>query len=138
MHQIILENLTVVRETDYVIIEYSSGYKLMKFTWKGNVSGPQYREAFLTGLKYADTHRVDYFLSDIRKQKIVGPNERKWFEDVALPMAIERGLKKGCAIFDGNIFKKYYLNHIFTRTRKFELPFLFFKDEKSALEWLID
>ncbi|MBN2348053.1 MAG: hypothetical protein JXJ22_04400 [Bacteroidales bacterium] len=125
-----------ISKKEYVEIRYSDFYKLMHYIWKAPVNSKQYRETFLTGLKYAEDHPVDYFMSDIRKQKIVSPNDRRWFEDVAMPMAVERGLKKACAIFDGNIFKEYYLNNILLKTRKFQLPFRFFKNEADALNWL--
>lgn len=96
--------------------------KIMFFRWKQRTIGQPYREAFLKGVEYGQTHPTRYFMSDIRNQGIVGPEDRKWFEEVAIPKAIEQGVRKVGIIFDGNVFKEYYLNNIMTRLKNAPYP----------------
>lgn len=94
-----------------------------------------YKEVFLFCIDYAKTHRCDNFMSDIRNQKIISPETRKWFEEVALPGAIETGLKRGAIVFTGNVFKKYYANNILTRSKNFALPLKFFTSVEDGIKW---
>ena len=75
-------------------------------------------------------------MSDIRNQKVVSPEHRKWFEKEALPEAVNVcGLKRAATIMDGNIFKKYYLDMLIKASGKFKLPLKTFNKEKDAIEW---
>ncbi len=125
-----------LRENDAADIVYIPELELLQIIWKGKINSEQYQETFLAALKFAENRATSRFMSDIRQQVIIGPRDRSWFEEVALPGAIERGLKKGAVVFDGNIFKEYYLNHILVRTKKFNLPLKFFRTQEEAIEWL--
>jgi len=128
---------TLISDTQYAEITFIEELKLIQIIWKGKVDGENYKKTFMAALDFGLDHEVHFFMSDIRKQVVIGPRERKWFEEVAIPLAVERGLTKGCTVFDGNIFKEYYLNHILLRTVKFNLPFKFFKTIDQAQEWLL-
>src|SRR6056297_1056323 len=126
---------TLIIDTDYAEISYDSGLKSGKIVWKRKTTTEEYQYAFITLLEYSKKHPVDNFLSDIRKQGIVSPENRKWFEKEMLPKAIDSGLKRAATIFDGNIFKKYYLNMIIKVSNKFGLPLKVFNSEQEAVEW---
>lgn len=103
----------------------------------GKCTSEKYREAFLFLLDNQKIYGLKRFLSDVRDQGIISPDDRKWFENVALPKSIELGLKAAAVIFIGNVFKKYYLNVIIQATNKFNLPVKLFIDQESAEDWLI-
>ncbi|MFC2087918.1 hypothetical protein ACFLSA_07150 [Bacteroidota bacterium] len=127
-----------IKDTDIALVEYYLTCKLIAVTWKGEVYSEQYRNTFEIILEYGKNHRVDIFMSDIRKQKIVAPEDRIWFEEYVVPEAIKLGLKRGAVVFDGNPFKKYYLNNISARTRRLNLPFRFFNMAEDAIKWLTE
>ena len=124
-----------VLETDFVSVTYNPSLRLGKVEWKSKATSEEYQSAFIALLEYADKHPIYYFLSDIRKQTVVSPENRKWFENIMVPMAIGKGLKKAATIFDGNVFKKYYVNMILQTTSKLGLPLKVFGSEAEALEW---
>lgn len=66
---------------------------------------------------------------------MVNPENRKWFETVMLPQALKQGLKRGGVIFDGTIFKKYYLNLILQATNKFKFTLRLFNSIEEAYAW---
>ncbi len=105
--------------------------------WKGSCTSKEYRDAFLFLLEEQKKTHMKRFISDVREQTIISPEDRKWFETVALPAAIEQGLKAAAVVFNGNIFKKYYLNIILQATNKFGLPLKLFSETKLAEEWLL-
>ena len=131
-----LEITEVVQNEEYVKTNYYESLQLIYIEWKSKVTSEQYRDTFNKALDYIDDHKTTLFLSDICKRKITGPEDRKWFEEVVLPKGVKKGLKKGAAIFDGNPFKKYYLNSIYLRTKMYMVPFKFFTSAEKALEWL--
>lgn len=125
----------VILDTEYAVISHNSELKLGKIVWKRKTSTEEYQYAFITLLEYAKIHPTDNFLSDIRNQSVVSPENRKWFEEEMLPKAIDTGLKRAGVIFDGNIFKKYYINMIIKVSNKFGMPLKMFSTEKEAIEW---
>jgi hypothetical protein len=125
----------ILLDTDYAEVSYDSDLKLGKIEWKRKTSTEEYQYAFMIILDHAKKNPADNFLSDITKQSVVSPENRKWFETEMLPQAIEAGLKRAGVIFDGNVFKKYYLNMIIKVSNKFGLPLKMFSSEEEALEW---
>ncbi len=125
----------IIKDTDFAEISYDPDLKLGKIVWKRKTKTEEYREGFITLLEYSKTHPVDNFLSDIRKQGVVAPENRKWFENEMLPNAVKAGLKRAGSIFDGNVFKKYYMNMIIKVSNKFGMPLKLFNSEEEAIEW---
>lgn len=120
----------------FAIVSFDSEMKLIKVKWLGNQDSNQYRKTFNTALNFAESHKVELFLSDIRLQTIVSPEDRKWFQTVAMPRAIGYGLKRAAVVFSGNVFKRYYVNNIMDTISKFGIPMKFFPSEEEAISWL--
>jgi hypothetical protein len=95
----------------------------------------EYQNAFEVMIEYSKKHTIDNFLSDIRNQGVVSPENRKWFESVMIPKAIDNGLKRAAVVFDGNVFKKYYVNMILQVINKFGIPMKLFSTEEDAVKW---
>ncbi len=131
-----IEATSIVLDESYAKISYYESLTLIYIEWIGKVTSEQYKNTFNKALAYSDDHKIELFLSDISRRNLVNPSDRKWFEQEALPEAVKKGLKKGAVVFDGNPFKKYYLNTIYMRAKMFMLPFKFFTSEDKAMEWL--
>ncbi|MDA3954326.1 MAG: hypothetical protein PF485_11830 [Bacteroidales bacterium] len=129
--------IKVVLETNFALVTYNPVIKLAKIEWKAKASTEEYQSAFIALLEYADKYPIHYFLSDITKQSVVSPENRKWFENIMVPMAMGKGLKKAGALFDGNVFKKYYVNLIIQTTKKLGLPLKVFNSEEEAIKWFL-
>lgn len=127
----------VILNENYVRITYRQNIKTVKVVWVGSFSKDQYQHAVEAALDFQlkEKFPVDNYLSDILKQGIVNPESRKWFEQVAMPRAVKQGLKRAAIIFDGNVFKKYYINLILQATNAYKLPLKFFSTEEDALKW---
>ncbi len=127
----------IILDDSYVIVTFHYSIKTIKVVWKGSFSMEQYQRAIEAALNYQLKEKlsVDNYLSNILKQGIVNPESRKWFEKVAMPRAVNQGLKRAAVVFDGNVFKKYYLNLILQASNAFKLPLKFFNSEEDALKW---
>lgn len=106
-------------------------------TWKGKSTSEEYQNTFNILLELQKKENITRYISDTSKQSIISPADRKWFETVALPKAIEQGLKITGVIFDGNAFKKYYLNIIIGATNKFKLPLKLVSTRDEAIAWVM-
>lgn len=127
----------VVFDEDYAKVSYVPDYKLVQIVWSGTITIEQYQRVFTLTLDFQEKELVPIhnFMSDVRNQGVVNPENRKWFETYALPRAVKQGLRRGAVVFDGNVFKKYYLNLILQSTSRFNLPFKFFSEPNEALIW---
>ncbi|HBH49480.1 MAG TPA: hypothetical protein DDX98_12610 [Bacteroidales bacterium] len=124
-------------DNEHVAAYYYASKNLMHIIWKQRTVGEAYRKVFIDCIEFAQNHLSTSFLSDIRNQGIVGPEDRHWFESVALPGAIDCGLQKSAVIFDGNVFKMYYINMILQHGVRKGIPMKFFRDLNSAEQWLL-
>ena len=127
----------IILEESYVKVSYILEKKLVLVVWNGNVTTEQYQNAFNSVLNHqeASNEPVCNFLSDTRNQGMINPENRKWFETYCIPRAIKLGMKRGAVIYDGSVFKKYYLNIILLSTNKFKIPFKFFLSFEEAFAW---
>ena len=128
----------IILDTDYAEISHYSDLKTGKIQWKRKTSMEEYQYAFITLLEYCKVHETDSFLSDIRNQSVVSPENRKWFETEMFPNAVKAGLKRAAVVFDGNVFKKYYINMIIQVSNKFGVPLKMFNTEDDAFNWIIN
>jgi hypothetical protein len=124
-------------DSSYARVTVDTEQKLGKIVWKGTCTFEQYQECFTALLDYQAKNTVKYYISDIRKQGVMNPKNRQWFESEALPRAIKQGLLKGAVIMEANIFKRYYINLILQATNKMGLPLRIFESEEEAVKWLL-
>jgi hypothetical protein len=129
--------LKVVLEENYALVTYNPVLKIGKVEWKAKASSEEYQKAIVSLIEYAEKHLVKFYLADISKQSVVSPDDRKWFENIMVPKAIGMGLEKAAVIFDGNVFKKYYVNMIIQVTGKLGLPLKMFDKEEQAVQWFL-
>lgn len=127
----------ILKEAPYAVISMNPDKSIGAIVWKGSCTTQQYRETFLFLLEEQKKTGLVRFVSDIREQSIISPEDRKWFETVAMPKAVEQGLKAAAVVFNGNIFKKYYVNVILQATNKFGLPVKVFSEYQPAEDWLV-
>jgi hypothetical protein len=126
---------TLISEYDHARIYYDATLKLGIIEWKQKPTNTEYQSTFEELITFSKKNPVENFLSDIRNQGVVSPENRKWFESVMIPKAIDHGLKRAATIFDGNVFKKYYINMIIQVINKFGIPLKLFNTEEDAIKW---
>jgi hypothetical protein len=134
----IIQKERKILEAPYATVYYREDKMLGKIVWHGVPSSEDYQKPFLALIDLAKKGTpVTRFLSDIRKQGVVSPDSRKWFEKEMVPAAVENGLKRAAVVSGSNAFKMYYINLILSTVNKFNLPFKIFNDETKAIEFLM-
>jgi hypothetical protein len=123
-------------------IEYAQVYAeedkemgTVKWTKKTLLTFEEYQKVYNAILDYHKKSPTKYFIADMLDQGVMPPAFRKWFQDYVLPTAVKYGLKKAAVIFDGNVFKKYYLNHIMDTGKRFGLPVVFVNSREEAIKF---
>ena len=128
----------ILLNNDFVEASYVTEFKIAHIVWKTlNIPSANYREGLSTLLHYAKNHDILNFLSDGRENRAVAPEDRKWFQNYAVPEAEKLGLKHAAVIIKQDPFKKYYLNAILKIVnRKTSYDMKIFYDYDKALDWL--
>ena len=130
--------MIIIHDTEYVTVSFDEDIKVMEVKWKdAPFNSEQYRETFEKAIEFATETPADFFISDIVKQRVVNPNDRKWFEESAIPRAAATGLKKAGVVLGSNPFKRYYFNHIMKKVGNVDLPFKAFKNREEAVKWFL-
>lgn len=125
-----------LKSSEYADVFYLSEESIGCIKWKKMCSSEEYRSAFEVLLTFQSQTPIENFISDVRNQGIVSPEDRKWFEHVALPKAKEQGLQRAVVITSANPFKQYYLNLILKKTNKYKMPLKLVSSEEKAIEWI--
>ncbi len=132
-----MEKVVLIDEK-WAEVWYEPENTLGMILWKAPCSTEQYRSAFMALINHQYIAKITRFLSDVRNQGVVSPDNRKWFEKEALPRAIRNGLKAAAVVVSANPFKKYYLNTLLKTINKFNLPLKLFSTEEDARKWLYE
>ena len=110
----------LIFEKTYIKITFFKEKELAEMVWTGKSTHEEYIEAYSFILDFMNKgNKITKHISDIHKQSVVSPETRRWFQDVALPKAVELGLKKSVIISDNNPFKQYYINLVLKLSNKF-------------------
>lgn len=128
--------MEIVFENEFSRLSYEEDLKILTITWKNKkLSLEEYQRPFKLALEFMTKKPVENYISDIRDQGIVSPDFRKWLQEVAMPEAAKAGLKRVVGVANVNVFKQYYINHVFQSAKKFGLPFKMFNTIEEAKKW---
>lgn len=130
-------NSIEIFKAPYAKATYIPDYKAILITWNGIHTIDEYKKVFSSGIEFQQSTNlpVHNYISDIRNQGIVNPESRKWFENVAIPKATELGLKRAAVVFDGNVFRKYYLNMVIQAANIYKIPLKTYNTPEEAFNW---
>ena len=120
----------------YATATYYPEKRVIMLIWDGSPNVEEYKKPFLTMIEFGKKNPVDGMLSDITKQGIINPENRKWFEKEMMPLAVATGLKQAAIVTNGNAFKMYYINIILSAVNKFPIVTKLFNKRDDAVAWL--
>ena len=127
----------ILNDNEFAEVSYETDLKLGEIIWKKKPTFEAYQNAFLTLIEYSkEKQKVESVMTDTRNQGVVSPEFRKWLVTECLPLAVKLGLKQIAVVFDGGVFKQYYLNMILKVINKFGAPMKLFKTYEEALNWI--
>jgi hypothetical protein len=102
--------------------------------WKKYQDEATYKMFFTKGAEAIAEFKASGWLSDIRKEGVVGTSLSSWMQQEILPKAMKNGLKKIAVVMDADIFKEFYVDSIKKNTGNEMMRY--FDSVESANEWL--
>lgn len=128
--------MELILENEFAKLTYEEDLQILTITWTNKkTSFEEYKRPFNAALEFMSKKPVKNYISDIRDQGIIPPEFRKWLQETAMPEAAKAGLKRIVGVANVNIFKQYYINHVFQSAKKFGIPFKMFNNIDEAKKW---
>jgi hypothetical protein len=127
---------TDVFSAPYAKVTFIPEKRQLILIWDGNPTSEEYRKPFNAMIEFGQKTPVDSMISDISKQGVISPDNRKWFEKEMMPRAVAAGLKRAAIVTSGNVFKLYYINIILSAVNKFPMTVRLFNKRDEAITWL--
>jgi hypothetical protein len=124
-----------LKETDHAIVQFEEETKTLELIWKKTVTKEIYREVFLEALDLLIKNNSKNFISDIRKEGVVGPDNTKWLQENIIPKALKSGLQKIAIVMDEDIFKEFYTENI-KKAIEGNAQINLFKSMEEAYQWI--
>ena len=130
--------MEVLFDEIFATVSYDAEREMSFLIWHGNPNYEEYQQPFYAILKQARSGKlVKRLMTDTRKQGVISPQMRKWFEADMFPQGVEAGLQRVAMVSDANVFKRYYLHSLIKAVNKFGVPFKIAGDEEEALKFLM-
>lgn len=128
--------MKVLFEHEKAVIKFNEEVNSIELHWKNTQDVETYKLLFLKILDFIKEYKTPNFLSDIRKEGVVGAESSKWVQTEIIPKAFSYGLKKIAIVMDEDVFKKFYIKNIEKAAGSEHLKY--FDKEASANEWLLE
>ncbi len=126
--------MRTLHETEKALMRYNEDTNAIELIWKGQYDADTYKMMFTKGVEYLKEFKATAWLSDIRKEGVVGAASSKWLKEEVIPHAIKNGLKKIAVILDEDVFKKFYVESL---DKSMETKMMqYFDSMESAKKWL--
>ncbi len=130
--------MEMILNEDYCKIVYEKDINLMTLTWLKHPSPEEYKYAFTKRVEAIKKYKIPKLITDTRKEGVVSPSSKKWLETVAIPEAVQGGLKYVASVLDHDAFKKYYLTKIKSTSEQVGMEFKIFDNNlEEALNWIL-
>jgi hypothetical protein len=104
--------MRTLKENENAVVQFDDNTKTLELIWKKTVTKEIYRETFKDSLELLIKENSLNFISDIRKEGVVGPENTKWLQENIIPKALQSGLQKIAIVMDEDVFKKFYTDNI--------------------------
>lgn len=127
--------MKTLHEDSHAQINLNQELSTMELVWKGVVTEQVYRDTFSKGLELLIAESAKNWISDIRKQGIIGPDSAQWLQKYIIPKAMQNGLKKIAVVMNEDVFKKFYVDNLQKSVDSNSLM-QYFKSMEDAYNWI--
>lgn len=128
----------IVFDSDSALMTYVKTDFAIELIWKNNVNSEEFRKVYMAGLEFAAQNKVQYFLSDIRKEGLVQLNDIKWLTQEVIAKADKLGIKKIALVNEEELtFSSIYAESLKKKIENYSIQVNVFSDMTSARSWLM-
>lgn len=128
--------MTVLFDHEKAVLKFNKETNSVELIWKQMQDESTYKLMFTNGLEAIKETGATGWMSDIRKEGVVGPALSNWMQKEILPKAISYGLKRIAVVMDSDVFKQFYVNNIRKTTGNEIMKY--FGSEHEARKWLTE
>lgn len=123
-------------ESDFALLTILKGKKILILEWKKNAPLANYIEVFNNALEIVEKNKIEYFISDIRKEGAIKIENLFWLKKNFIPKAENLGILKIALILNFEIYSRIYADSIRKRLEKSRMIISFFEVYDEALAWI--
>ena len=112
----------LVFDTESALMTYSKMDYTVELIWKKNVNSEEFRHTYSEGLGFANKNKVQFFLSDMRKEGLVALDDVKWLTREVIAKAANIGVKRIALVNEDElIFSTIYAESLKKRIENFSI-----------------
>lgn len=126
--------IKVLLEHEKATLQFNQETNSIELIWKKFQDDATYKLMFTTGVEQLRQFGAAGWLSDIRKEGVVGPLTSQWMQKEILPKAISYGLKQIAIVMDADVFSQFYVKNIESNTTGGLMKY--FDSPELARNWL--
>jgi len=126
--------MTELLNHEKAVLRYNEETNAIELIWKQTQDEDTYKMMFTKGLEAVIERDATGWLSDIRKEGIVGAAASEWVQKVIIPKAIAHSLKKVAVVMDKDIYRQFYFKNVIRKTTGQMMHY--FDSEEDAKSWL--
>jgi len=132
--------MQVYFKNNYVTFLYDKNARLGKAEWRGQLRGPELREAYLMVLDMIDRFYLTRWLADDRMMGAVEPADLQWSLEVYIPRIAKSSLLRMARLpskFEENL---QAVGVMIDKGHSYDLHLTFrdFENEEEAMAWLME
>lgn len=108
--------------------------------WKKNVSSDEYRSIYKRGIEFMRSYNTPNWITDMRQQGDISPDDQAWLLLKVLPDAYQSGLRRVAGIVQHDIHSprvKEYLHSIEEKLQASRVDLRYFNDLADARTWML-
>lgn len=127
----------VEHESPHVLIEVLPELRLVRSTWRGNVSGEAYRSALMVILGLVERDRLKHWLTDARAMGPILYEDQQWSIRTYIPMLMEQGLERIAIVSSSDVLNVLAVDRMVNQTPGTAgYTMAFFENPAIAQLWL--
>jgi signal transduction histidine kinase len=128
----------VVFSSEFGSVFYNARTNAAGIVWHTNVTSAQYRKMFQKCLEMVELYHTPFWISDIRKQGRVDPEDQKWMLTHTFPQAYKFGLRKVALIYLAHEINEDYRSRISATAAQLGVAMEFFTTQVDAEAWILE
>ncbi|NWF92441.1 MAG: hypothetical protein HXY46_05960 [Syntrophaceae bacterium] len=126
----------VVLENEYITVWYYPQKKIVHHEFHKFTSGKTFQDALSAGAAILEKNRAQKWLSDDRKNTVIGKDDMQWTKTVWRPRVIKAGWKYWALVLPEKVIGQMVMKRIIKEYADTGVTVEIFSDPDKAMKWL--
>ena len=127
-----------ILDNDFVLVNFDETCNAIIAAWKKPTTSETYRLTILEIIDSLSLYHATACILDIHQLGLVSTEDRKWFQDDILPMAVTRGLKRIATVTSSDVFSQVNFESVKEAASRndVEIEMDYFDEMNAAMSWI--